>query len=199
MFIKSVDLRTVVLALLLNNARRYGLIHQFLHWVTAPLIIGVYAIGLWMNDLDYYSAYYQSAPMLHKTVAVVITILMLFRLIWKCLNRPVRPLNGLKVVEQRLASFTHLAMYGVIFMLALTAYLFSTADGTALGLWFGIEVPAISGLAMSGKWIDRLGLAHEWLAHALALMIILHVSAVVKHAFIDKQKVLSRMFGTGPK
>lgn len=177
-----------------NSTSRYGLIHKLLHAVAAPLVIGVYILGLWMNDLSYYSPYYQSAPLTHSSLASMVTVLILARLSWKLWQPSVLPLPSYSRFERLAAKLAHGAIYVLIFVLAITAYLFSTAQGDPLRLWFDIEIPSLGGRDIDSAWVDWLGRIHELAAHALALLIILHVIGVIKHHFFDKDKTFSRMF-----
>ena len=38
-----------------NSPSRYGAVSVFLHWVVALAVFGLFALGLWMVGLDYYS------------------------------------------------------------------------------------------------------------------------------------------------
>jgi len=37
-----------------NSATRYGTVAITLHWLVAAVIVGLFALGYWMVDLDYY-------------------------------------------------------------------------------------------------------------------------------------------------
>ena len=45
-----------------NTSEKYGLISKLLHWLSAVAIIGLYILGKWMEDLDYYDEWYRIAP-----------------------------------------------------------------------------------------------------------------------------------------
>ena len=40
----------------------YGLVTRLVHWLMALAIFFLFALGIWMVGLEYYSPYYTSAP-----------------------------------------------------------------------------------------------------------------------------------------
>ncbi len=55
---------------------------MLLQWSMAVAFIAMYALGLWMVDLDYYDNWYHRAPELHKSIGNILVGLMLLRLLW---------------------------------------------------------------------------------------------------------------------
>ncbi len=41
-----------------NTPQRYGVVSAALHWLTAPVVYGMFALGLWMVTLSYYDGWY---------------------------------------------------------------------------------------------------------------------------------------------
>ncbi len=69
-----------------NTPQRYGIIAILLHWTMAALLIGMFLLGNYMVDLDYYHPWYQKAPDLHRSLGVVVAALLLLRWLWRLLN-----------------------------------------------------------------------------------------------------------------
>ena len=63
--------------MLRNSSTCYGLVSVFLHWSMTLLIIGLFALGLWMVTLDYYDVWYHDAPQLHKSLGLLVAALWL--------------------------------------------------------------------------------------------------------------------------
>jgi len=55
-----------------NSSSRYGWISIFMHWGVALAVFGLFALGLWMVGLDYYSTWRKDAPELHKSIGLVL-------------------------------------------------------------------------------------------------------------------------------
>ena len=51
-----------------NTKLSYGLIAIASHWLSAVAVIGLFAMGVWMVELTYYSPWYKTAPHWHKSV-----------------------------------------------------------------------------------------------------------------------------------
>ncbi|WP_423825789.1 cytochrome b, partial [Salmonella enterica] len=41
-----------------NTPQRYGVVSAALHWLTALVVYGMFALGLWMVTLSYYDGWY---------------------------------------------------------------------------------------------------------------------------------------------
>lgn len=86
-----------------NHVTQYNAIARLIHWVSAAVIVGMFAVGLWMVDLSYYSEWYRIAPNWHKSVGVLLLALTLFRLVWK-LVKPSPAIEGKKKRSHRCKS-----------------------------------------------------------------------------------------------
>lgn len=60
----------------------------------------MFALGLWMVELDYYDAWYKKAPDLHRGVGVLVLLVFFARLLLRFLNPPPRQLVGLSALER---------------------------------------------------------------------------------------------------
>lgn len=174
-----------------NSQQGYGLITICLHWLVAVSVYGLFALGFWMVDLSYYSEWYQTAPMLHKSVGICLFTVMIFRLVWRILNPAPKGLSNHKKWEKLAAKVGHILLYLMIFTLLVSGYLISTADGRPISVFGWFDIPAlISGLPQQE---EIAGDIHEILAWALVLFSLVHALAALKHHFIDKDTTLSRM------
>ena len=175
-----------------NTDDSYGLIAIFLHWSMAAVIIGMFAIGLWMTDLTYYDPWYRRAPDIHKGIGVLLFLTLLMRLIWRWINPHPHPVAGLSKVERRASSAAHMALYILLLAVMLSGYLISTADGRPIDV-FGLPVPAtITGIPNQA---DLAGDAHLALAITLVSLAGIHAAGALKHHFLDRDRTLVRMLG----
>ena len=65
-----------------NTTQAYGWVSILLHWLMAVALIGMYVIGTYMVDLEYYDSLYHTLPALHKAIGVMLAGLLLVRLAW---------------------------------------------------------------------------------------------------------------------
>lgn len=176
-----------------NSSLTYGSLAIFIHWSVAVVIFGLFASGLWMVGLDYYSPWYHEAPAIHKAGGIFLFFAMLFRLAWRKISPIPNPEPGQKVWEIKAAEIVHLLLYLLIFAVLLSGYLISTADGKPVDVFGLFSVPAlVSGLPKQG---DIAGWAHLILAIALISLAGFHALAAIKHHVIDRDAILKRMLG----
>ena len=176
-----------------NSNSTYGLVSITLHWLVALAVFGLFGVGLWMVDLYYYSGWYRTAPDLHKSVGIILFVVMLGRVVWRFLSPP-PPAPANHGAATRLASKAgHAFLYLALFVLMLSGYLISTADGRGIPVFGLFEVPAT--LTSIPDQADIAGVVHEYLAWALVIFAGLHALAALKHHFIDRDATLVRMFG----
>jgi cytochrome b561 len=176
-----------------NTRSRYGFISVVIHWLMAMVVICMFALGLWMRQLSYYDPWYQDGPTIHKSIGVLLFILLLARIGWRSIN--IRPNDDpiLKKWERTTAHLTHFAMYGLMLMLMTAGYLISTADGRQIEVFNLFSVPAtLQGIENQE---DIAGEIHQILAWTLILLAGVHALAALKHHFINRDSTLLKMLG----
>ncbi|WP_339544075.1 cytochrome b [Pseudomonas sp. RA_35y_Pfl2_P32] len=176
-----------------NSSSRYGWVSIFMHWGVALAVVGLFALGLWMVGLDYYSTWRKDAPDLHKSMGLVLFAIMLLRVLWRWISPPPPTLASYDRLTRIGAKIGHGFLYASLFAVMIAGYLISTADGVGIPVFGLFEVPAlISGLPDQA---DLAGEIHFYLAWALVIVSGLHALAALKHHFIDRDVTLARMLG----
>ncbi|MBP0049817.1 cytochrome b [Marinobacterium sp. AK62] len=179
-----------------NHTSSYGWIAILLHWLMAIAIIGLAIVGLWMVDLNYYSPWYKTAPFWHKSIGLLLLVLLAFRLFWRWRQPTPQAPVGHQPWEKRLASLTHGLLYGLLAVILLSGYLISTAKGDGISFFGLFEVPAlISGL---DNQADLSGWIHFWAAMILLGLAALHAAGALKHHLLDRDTTLIRMLKPTP-
>ncbi len=176
-----------------NTDDRYGLIAVILHWTIAIVVVGLFALGLWMVELTYYDPWYKRAPDLHKGIGVLLALTLLIRILWRLINPKPRPEPGQSDLERRAARVVHIALYVLLLLVMTAGYLISTADGRSIDVFGWFSVPAtITGIPNQA---DLAGEVHLILAITLIVLASVHALAALKHHFIDRDGTLLRMLG----
>jgi cytochrome b561 len=159
----------------------------------ALAVFGLFALGLWMVGLDYYSTWRKDAPDLHKSIGLVLFAVMLLRVLWRFISPPPPALQSYSRMTRIGATFGHAFLYLSLFVVMIAGYLISTADGVGIPVFGLFEVPAlVSGLPDQA---DTAGVIHFYLAWVLVIFSGLHALAALKHHFIDRDATLTRMLG----
>lgn len=71
-----------------NTPQRYGVVSAALHWLTALVVYGMFALGLWMVTLSYYDGWYHQAPEIHKSIGILLMMALIVRIIWRLYSPP---------------------------------------------------------------------------------------------------------------
>jgi cytochrome b561 len=166
--------------LIRDNAERYGLVSQILHWGMAAGIFALFTLGWWMVRLDYYDYYYTRAPALHRSTGIIILVALVLRSSWRMLStKPVRA--DLTPFERTASRLVHGAFYALLFALTISGYLISTSDGRAIDVFGLFEVPSF---IQNKQLADAAGPLHRCIAYTVIGLAVLHATAAMKHAYV---------------
>jgi cytochrome b561 len=126
-----------------NTSTRYGWVSIVIHWSVALVVFGLFALGLWMVGLDYYSLWRKDAPDLHKSIGITLFAVMLVRIVWRLLSPPPPALASYSRMTRIGAAFGHAFLYVGLFAVMIAGYLISTADGVGIPVFGLFEIPAV--------------------------------------------------------
>lgn len=178
---------------LLNDTGGYGTISVALHWISAAVIVGMFCLGYWMVDLDYYSSWYNRAPDIHKSVGILFVGVFTLRAALRLVSPAPAPAAGARPWEIVLSRAVHRLFYILIACLVCAGYLISTADGRAISVFGWFDVPAT--ITSIPEQEDVAGEIHWYLALGIVTLAGLHAAAALKHHFVDRDATLARMLG----
>ncbi len=179
---------------LLNSESAYGIIAQVLHWCVAALILVQIPLGLYGANLPFSPARLQWLSY-HKSLGITILGLFLLRLVWRWIDAP-PPLPGtFSPWESRAALAMHRVLYIVPLLAMLAGWLYASAAGLSVN-WFGlILVPDL--IAKNTELAPLFKELHHGLVGLLVLLLIGHIGAAARHAFVLRDNVVQRMLPVG--
>jgi cytochrome b561 len=178
---------------LCNTEHDWGWFSITLHWLSALLVFGLYVLGWWMVDLDYYSSWYRNAPFWHKSFGLLLLLLVLVRLGSRLFCRAPQALSSHRRWERLSALVAHALLYLLLLVVAVSGYLISSADGRGISVFGLVTVPAL--VQDIDNLEDVAGEIHELSTDALVILALLHALAGLKHHFVDRDATLTRMLG----
>lgn len=106
-----------------NTPERYGVISAAFHWLSAIIVYGMFALGLWMVTLSYYDGWYHKAPELHKSIGILLMMGLVIRVLWRVISPPPGPLQSYSPMTRLGAKAGHLALYLLLFAIGISGYL----------------------------------------------------------------------------
>ena len=169
---------------------RYTKTAVILHWVMAILIFVTWSIAIAVDDMPLSPARITGLSW-HKWLGTTVYFLVLFRLLWR-VSHPAPPLETpTPAWQEKAAQLTHLALYALMFAIPLVGWLMSSAKGYTVNYFGLFELPDL--VEKDKSLGHQLKGVHEFLANVLMGLVGLHILAAIKHQFIDKDGLLSRM------
>lgn len=169
---------------------------QSLHWLMAVLLIGLFGFGFYMADLPL-SPQKLKFYSWHKWAGVTAFLLVWLRLAWRVTHRPPALPANMPPLMQVAAHAGHFMLYALMLAIPLSGWLMSSAKGFQT-VWFGV-LPIPDLLDKNKELGDLLKTVHLSLNLLFAAAIAGHVGMALKHHFIDKDDILTRMLPNHPK
>lgn len=168
----------------------YTPVAKALHWLIALLLFGLLALGFYMQDLPLSPQKLQLYAW-HKWAGVTVFLLVLVRLAWRVTHRPPPLPEHMPRVMQLAAHAGHVLLYALMIAIPLSGWLMSSAKGFQT-VWFGV-LPIPDLLDKNRELGDLLQTVHLSLNLLFVAVIVGHIGAALKHHFIDRDDVLTRM------
>ena len=160
------------------------------HWLLAAALIVSFFVGLYMTSLPL-SPQRLKLYNWHKWAGVTILALSFARLMWRLAHRPPADLP-MPAWQRQAAHATHWALYALFFAVPLSGWAYSSAAGFPVVL-FGV-LPLPDFVSADKAFAESIKPLHQWLAYLLAFTVVAHIGAAIKHHFIDRDDLLSRMW-----
>jgi cytochrome b561 len=171
----------------------YTAIAKLFHWGMTFAFAGLIALGFVMTELPLSPEKLQYYAW-HKWAGVSVFFLVWLRLVWRVLNPPPAYPSMMSPLIKGVAHLGHVALYGLMIAIPVSGWLMSSAKGVPT-VWFGV-LP-LPDLLEKGKELGNfLKEVHETLNFLLLFLLAGHVSAAMKHHWIDKDDILKRMLPT---
>jgi cytochrome b561 len=176
-----------------NTTRSWGTPAKLLHWIVAVLIVlqivlGFAAVAWHLSPakLDLF--------VLHKSTGMLILVLMIVRLSWRWMNvTPLLPV-GMRAWERTAAHASHFILYLLLFLVPVSGWVINSAANIPFRMFWLIPIPAIAN--PDKALAETAARIHLGLFIVLALVLLVHVAAALRHHYAERDDVLARMLPT---
>ena len=178
-----------------SSTTRYGIIPQFLHWMTVILVIIAWTLGTFGDELPKGDPR-ATGLFIHVAAGLLIVVALIMRLAWRVAVPPPPPEPNefgrwLGTFADPAARTAHYMLYALLIVVPVAGIIAQFARGEALPL-FGLS-------AIPSPWLRDRAFAHniteihEVAAHALVIVAIFHAAAALIYYFVFQDNTLLRM------
>lgn len=174
-----------------NTDERWGPVSQALHWVVVLLILAIAVLGYAMDEVPRTPKWFWVYTA-HKSLGLTVLALAVLRLGWRLYAGAPKPVAGTARWQHVVATVTHWLLYGLIFAMPLSGWLYDSASGLRPLLYFGLApVPKL--VAPSEGLADGMHDLHETLFLVLLALVAAHAAAAFWHHLFNRDATLLRM------
>ncbi len=169
---------------------RYPATSKLLHWLVAGCVLMTAPVAIAMTRIDKgptQDALYN----FHKSLGVLILILMVLRLINRLAAGALAAESGIEPWQKTVSSIVHTSLSVLLLAMPVVGYFANSVYGASTPFFGLFEIPAIVG--QNEGLATQLFTLHRWVGWLVILLVLTHVSAALYHHFIRRDAVLKRM------
>jgi cytochrome b561 len=186
-----------------NTAGHWGAVAKSLHWAIALLVFAQVPLGFYAHEqkealvaaVDFGPARIEDVQALfhlHKSVGIMIGLLVIARLIWR-VTHYVPPLSGeMPLALRALAHGTHWALYVLLLTLAASGFFIATASPLGIHFFYLFHIPNL--ISVGDDTRDVAELVHMIAVWGLIGFTTLHIAAAAFHHFMLKDDTMVKMW-----
>ena len=168
----------------------YPAASKWLHWLIAACVLTTVPVAIAMTNV-------QQGPTqdllynFHKSLGILILVLMLLRLINRLVAGAPIPEPGIAPWQTTVSAIVHSTLYVLLLAMPIVGYIANSAYGAPTPFFGLFNLPAVVG--QNEALSKQLFAIHSWVGFLLILIVLLHVSAALYHHFARGDNVLRRM------
>lgn len=174
------------------QAQRYSNTARLLHWVMAILVLLTIPAGLIMVQTGLDRGLQNALFIYHKNVGVLLLLLVVARLAWRLIVPPPAFPQDMPRWQARIAGFTHVAVYVLLFIVPIAGYIRVRAGGFPIESLDALGVPPL--VPRSDALAETAKTVHYIAGIAIAALLATHIGAALFHGIVKRDGVFSRMW-----
>ncbi len=166
----------------------YTPVARWLHWITAVLVLMMIPVGIYIGRAENVPDVLYD---LHKSIGVLLLLLVLFRLIYRLSNPPPPLSEDIPPVQRLAAHVNHWGLYVLLIVQPLVGWIATSAYRAPVPFFGLFELPPI--WREDRAFSDQMYGLHFYVGLLIAVFAIGHIGAALYHHFVRKDDVLLRM------
>ncbi len=173
-----------------NTAEQWGWLSKIFHWLTAALIFIQIPLGFYADSLKL-SAFKIDVFVWHKSLGMLVLLLLILRLLWR-IKSTVPVSLATNKLQKALASTVHAVLYLLMLALPISGWVVTSAANLPVKLFWLIPLPAITAPDMALKSLAAE--IHEVCVFVLIAVLVLHIGAALRHQLILADSAIKRLW-----
>ena len=168
----------------------YPATSKLLHWLVAICVLTTAPVAITMTRLSE-GPTRDTLYNFHKSLGVLILILMILRLINRlAVGAPIAE-PGIEPWQKTVSSVVHTSLYVLLIAMPIVGYIANSAYGAPTPFFGLFDLPPI--VDKNEALSTPLFTLHRWVGWLVIILVLIHVSAALYHHFVRGDNVLQRM------
>jgi cytochrome b561 len=172
----------------MTEPTQFTRLSRVLHWLTAALVFTALFVGFVMVNSV---ASYAQLIVLHRTLGVLILLVMAVRVINRRRHHPPAWPSTIGSVEGKVVVWSERSLYLLLLAQPLLGWAMVSAAGEPVVVFGALRLPRIAPFDAQLFWVLRQ--AHSVVAYALLALIAAHISGVLLHTVALRDRLIERM------
>jgi cytochrome b561 len=168
----------------------YPATSKLLHWLVAACVLTTAVVAITMTRIAE-GATHDALYAFHKSLGVLILVLMLLRLINRLAVGAPIPDPAIEPWQRTISAIVHTLFYVLLIAMPIVGYVATSAYGAPPSFFGLFDMPPIAG--KDEALATQLFTLHRWVGYLVILLVLTHVSAALYHHFGRGDNVLRRM------
>jgi cytochrome b561 len=163
---------------------------KILHWLVAISVLTTAPVAIMMDRVE--KGPTQDALFnFHKSLGILILMLMILRLINRLVVGAPIPDPGIPAWQKTASSIVHTTLYALLLAMPVVGYVANSAYGATTPFFGLFNLPAV--VSQNEALSKQLFALHRWAGFLLIALVLIHVGAALYHYFSRRDTVLPRM------
>ncbi len=174
----------------MREQKTFDMTSRINHWIIAVAMIGMVGVGLYLA----YGGLPRQArgPLLdiHKATGVLVLIFGIWRVGLRIVQGFPPPASKMPAWQETASQAAHWTLLACVIIMPVSGIVASIFRGRAVDVFGLFQFAAQVENASLARLADQ---THEFIGVGLAVLIVIHIAAALKHHFFDKDTTLTRM------
>ncbi|WP_299494380.1 cytochrome b/b6 domain-containing protein [uncultured Shewanella sp.] len=167
--------------------QQYDFWTKLFHWLMACIIIYTMLAGFSLHIIKEDTPLWHFISQLNISLAFVSSLIFIPRWIWSFFRTEPQQVS-LPTIQKSVANMVHSLMYFLMFFVYITGFFMLTKPVTLFA-----KIQYTNPFIEHNNICELFFLLHRFSCYLLFFMVIIHILAVVKHQYINQNKILNKM------